>query len=96
MSDSKHTPVPWGETIAPLIHAGDQRISIGGETPRVACRVLSEDNFQWAKHCVNAHDDLLERVQVLLAIVEEENAEYWGPAIATTKAVIAKATGGEL
>ncbi len=55
----QHTPAPWDDTLAPLIRAGDSRVQCGGQpTPR-DCRVLAEENFQFAKRRVNAYDEML-------------------------------------
>ena len=54
-----HSPEPWDDETATLIPAGDERLlfagdlSVAGKPPKVACRVLCEENYQRAKACVN-------------------------------------------
>ncbi len=56
--------------MAPVVPAGDTRVLLGTSRmpPLIAIRVLSEANFQLAKHCVNAHGDLLEACKELLYV----------------------------
>lgn len=43
----------WHDHTALFIPAGDSRIRIRGEAPKVACRILSEENYQKAMKMVN-------------------------------------------
>ncbi len=56
---AEHTATPWTDRTALAIPPGDDRVKLGGYPSKVAIRVLSEGNYQYAKHCINAHDDLV-------------------------------------
>lgn len=68
MSESKHTKLPWTDNLAPAIPAGSDQVLLGPrkERPLVNIRVLSEENFQFAKHRVNNHDQLVEALNNLI------------------------------
>ena len=72
-----HSPTPWEETLTPIVKAGNGgRVLLGGKPPLRDIRVLSEENFQHAKRCVNAHDALvaaLERVRGWLPTPDRTN-----------------------
>lgn len=59
MINTKYDPAPWTEELTPLIGAGDDRVHLNGHPARTACRVIAEENFQYAMSRVNAHDDLV-------------------------------------
>lgn len=65
-----HNPAPWTDELAPLVVAGDDRVKINGGPPRVAVRLLAEENFQFAKHRVNAYEALVETLSELCDIVQ--------------------------
>lgn len=68
VDETIHTPPPWTNSTALPVRAGEgHRLLLGGDPPLVDCRVLSEANYQLAKRCVNAHDDLLEACKTALA-----------------------------
>lgn len=54
--ESKHTLEPWLDEMFIPIKAGDSRLILGfsKQPPLVDVRILSEDNYQRAKECVNA------------------------------------------
>ncbi len=56
INEPKHTATPWTDDKFIPIPAGDDRLLLGSfrQKPKVAVRVLSEENFQRAKQCVNA------------------------------------------
>jgi len=66
---SAHTPTPWDDDKFIAIPAGDDRLLLGmfKETPKVAVRVLSEENYQHAAKCVNEYDGLIEQIESLRA-----------------------------
>ena len=64
---SKHTKTPWTNDLTPMIKGGDKSIKINGFPLSVDYRILAEDNFQFAKHRVNLHDEL---VEVLEAVID--------------------------
>jgi hypothetical protein len=51
-----HTPEPWIDEMFIAIKAGDNRLSFGlnKQPPLVDVRILTEENYQRAKECVNA------------------------------------------
>lgn len=66
---SAHTPTPWTDDKFTPIPAGDDRVLLGAfsQKPKVAVRVLSEENYQHAAKCVNEHDGLIEQIESLRA-----------------------------
>lgn len=62
-NENKHTPAPWGNDLTPLIKSGDPTVKLNGRPSREALRVLAEDNFQYAKHRVNCHAELLDALE---------------------------------
>lgn len=52
-------PAPWTNDLTPMIKAGAPKIKLNGCVSRADLRVLSEDNFRYAMHRVNLHDDLI-------------------------------------
>jgi hypothetical protein len=54
----QHTPGLWDDDLVALIQAGDIRLLLSNIPPPRDCRVLTEPNFQHAKKCVNAHEDM--------------------------------------
>lgn len=74
-NETKHTahnPAPWTANLAPLFKAGDKNMKVNGSTVMVDVRLLSEDNFQYAMRCVNAHDDLVGALEAFLTYGENE------------------------
>lgn len=63
---TKYDPAPWTNELAPLIQPGDKRLLLNGHTATVACRVIAEENFQFAKHRINNHEALVEALQELV------------------------------
>lgn len=57
MKDQR-TPGHWDDRLAPLVRAGVVLFPHYGHCSPRDCRVLSEPNFQYAKKCVNAHEDM--------------------------------------
>jgi len=56
---SHHTETPWGEDMAHKHLAGGQALLLNGSRLFHTARILSEANYQYARHCVNSHDALL-------------------------------------
>ena len=63
---SKHTKTPWTNDLTPMIKGGDKSIKINGFPLSVDYRILAEDNFQFAKHRVNLHDELVDALELAL------------------------------
>ncbi len=74
----EHTPAPWTDTtyVMAVGLAGGVKVLLNGKPPQIDCRVMSEGNYQHAKHCVNAHADLLTACEEALKV--SEDAE-WAP-----------------
>ena len=55
VSKPRHNSAPWTDELSPLIEPGDDRVRLGQlqVPPSTACRILAEENFQFAKECVN-------------------------------------------
>lgn len=55
-NEPKHTATPWTDDKFTPIPAGDDTLGLGifRARPKVAVRVLSEENYQRAKQCVEA------------------------------------------
>lgn len=93
---SDHNPAPWGDDLTPLIPAGDKRVLLKGVTSREALRVLAEDNFQFAKHRVNIHDEMLKALKEMESFAlryADETHEFNKPFFERCSTVIAKAEG---
>lgn len=83
---SDHTPEPWTDLLTPMIKAYDDRLIINGARTQVACRILSEPNYQRAKACVNACakirpeklQALFDAVQVMLNVADSMGTNLKG------------------
>lgn len=86
-----HNPAPWTNELTPLIEAGNPVVKLNGAPCSVDLRVLSEDNFQYAKHRVNCHDELLE---ALIEIEQMVHANEMNEGtMEVVRAAISKAKG---
>ncbi len=56
---ANHTKTPWGEDMAHQNLAGGQSLLLNGNRLAHTARILSEANYQYARHCVNSHDELI-------------------------------------
>lgn len=71
-----HSPIPWTESLTPLIKAGSHLVQIGGESPKADIRLLSESNFQFALKSVNAAAELAQALERLLGMQPEESPTW--------------------
>lgn len=92
MKQIMHTQPLWDEQTAVFIKAGSNNLRLGffKEAPRVACRVLAEENFQFAKHRINCHDDLVSFVEDILETLKDAQFEK------TRNAILGIIKDGEL
>ncbi|AMX93664.1 MULTISPECIES: hypothetical protein [Mesorhizobium] len=67
---TEYDPAPWTNTTAVFVGPGDRRVISNGHPFPVACRVLSEPNYQLAMKAVNAHDELVAALEALQQFME--------------------------
>ena len=99
---SKHRPLPW--------HTENERINVWDELGCLVARVMLHRDTpeKWEEtmctadfivRACNAHDDLLEACEQLLALLPEAASPYWPsyyrghPTVTNAEAAIAKAKG---
>lgn len=99
MINTKYDPAPWTNELTPLIENGDDRVLLNGRVPRTACRVIAEENFQYARSRVNAHDDLVKACQEALGAIWElrdwrsATAYEADPSVKKIRSALAQAEG---
>ena len=71
----QHTAPPWDDNLTPLVKTGDPIVKLCGRSPLFNCRVLSEENFQFVKHRVNVHEDLVAMLQLVEQYLDSDLTE---------------------
>ena len=96
MSETRHTPTPWRvESLYPAMAFGEKTI-VGGIMGIAQIHPVGNgpDNAEYIVRCVNAHDDLLDVLQVIArgACLQQFNGDRCGCYSCLARAAIAKAT----